>query len=350
MQLAEINPAPLDIDVVLSPEWLTGALQTAFPGVRVAATQTVDVIETTARKVRFTVTYDETAGHNVPLALCVKGYFNPEYAQFAVTGQHEVRFYERLADLVPIRTPKARYTGIDPETKHGLVLMDDVVAQGAVFFDQLAWYDVATAKLSLDELAGLHAAFWNDPRASEDWLAPKIRTFPGYIPSDIMNDLLAGPRGVGFPPEMRDADRLKAAMFALADRYADKPRTLIHADAHLGNLFRDPDGRIGFVDWQNYEFGNWSMDVAYHLTTALDPAVRAENELELLQHYLTRLAEAGGPAMTIEESMEDYRAALAYGYFLWAMTRRVTPRITEELTQRLGKAVLAHGSLDVLGV
>ena len=86
MQLDEIAPAPLDVEVVLSPAWLTGALQVAFPGVRVAATQVVEVIETTARKVRLTVTYDETAGHDAPAALCLKGYFNPEYAQFAVTG------------------------------------------------------------------------------------------------------------------------------------------------------------------------------------------------------------------------------------------------------------------------
>jgi hypothetical protein len=350
MRVDDIAPAPLDIDVVLSPAWLTQALQAAFPGVSVAAVEANETIETTARKVRFTVTYDDTAGHDAPRALCVKGYFNPDYAQFAVTGQHEVRFYERLAPIVPIRTPTAHYTGIDEQTRHGLVIMDDVVAGGAVFFDQLSWYDVETAKRSLDELADLHAAFWNHPLATEDWLAPKITTFPGYIPDDVMDELLAGPRGAGFPAEMRDAARLKAGMFALAERYAAKPRTLLHADAHLGNLFRAPDGRIGFVDWQNYEFGHWSMDVSYHVTTALDPAVRAEHEVELLQHYLTRLQASGGPAMTVEESMDDYRVGLVYGYFLWAMTRRVAPRITEELTQRLGQAAMQHHSLEVLGV
>jgi hypothetical protein len=32
------------------------------------------------------------------------------------------------------------------------------------------------------------------------------------------------------------------------------------------------------------------------------------------------------------------------------MTRRVVPHITEELTQRLGKSVLDHDSLELLGV
>lgn len=347
----EFAPAPFDIDVVLSPDWLSQALGHSFPGVVVERVDVVETLESTARKVRFTVSYADTAGHaDVPNALCVKGYFNPEYTQFGVTGIHEVRFYDNLAAIVPISSPVPRYTGIDPQTQHGLVVMDDVVAQGSVFFDQLSWYDVATAKKSLHELAGLHAGFWEDPLSTQEWLAPKIRKFPGYISDEIMNDLLRGPRGVGFPDSMRDAARLKAGMEALAERYSTRPRTLIHADAHLGNLYQQPDGRIGFVDWQNYEFGHWSMDVAYHLATALDPVARANQERGLLEFYLRELAAAGGPQMTMDEAWEDYCAAPAYGYFLWAMTRRVVAPITEELTQRLGRSVFDHGSLEVLGV
>lgn len=343
--------APFDIDEVLSPEWLTTALGRDLPGVLVGSTDVVEVLESTARKVRFTITYENDGGHrDLPTALCVKGYFNPELRQFGVTGLHEVRFYDRLADIVPIRAPKPRYTGINADGTHGLVIMDDVVAAGSAFFYQLDYYALETARLSLDELARLHAQFWEHELSAEDWLAPKIKNFPRFIPTDVMDDLLRGPRGDGFPAGMRDAARLKTAMSALADRYGTRPRTLIHADAHLGNLFRTLDHRIGFVDWQNYEFGHWSMDVAYHLATALDPAHRADQERELLAFYLQRLAEEGGPHMSVDEAWEDYSVAPVYGYFLWAMTRRVVPHITEELTQRLGKSVLDHDSLELLGV
>jgi hypothetical protein len=350
MPINELTPAPNDLAEVLSPHWLTAALQGAFPGVVVGSLHEVDSLESTARKVRFSVSYDDTADRNPPRAFCVKGYFNPEYVQFGYTGIHEVNFYDRLAACVPIQVPVARYTGIDPKSQHGLVLMDDIIAAGGEFFDQLSWYDSVTARTSLTELAGLHARFWGDALADAEWLAPKIRKFPGYISDEILNDLLRGPRAEGFPESMRDAARLKAGMFALADRYANKPRTLLHADLHLGNLYRSADGRIGFIDWQNYEFGHWSMDVAYHLSTALEPSVRAESERSLLEYYLAELAEQGGPVMTLDEAWEDYRAALLYGYFLWGITRRVEPRITEELTQRLGHAVRDHGSLEVLGV
>ena len=350
MSINELAPAPNDLVEVLSPSWLSHALQGAFPGVVVGSVDEVQSLESTARKVRFEVVYDETADHDPPTAFCVKGYFNPEYVQFGYTGIHEVNFYERLAARVPIQVPTARYAGIDPESQHGLVLMDDIVAGGGEFFDQLSWYDTATVRTSVTELAGLHARFWEDTLAGEGWLAPKIRKFPGYIHDEVLDELLRGPRAEGFPDSMRDAARLKAGMFALADRYAAKPRTLLHADLHLGNLYRSADGRMGFIDWQNYEFGHWSMDVAYHLTTALRPSVRAENERSLLEYYLEQLAERGGPVLTLHEAWEDYRAALLYGYFLWGITRRVEPRITEELTQRLGQAVLDHDSLEVLGV
>jgi hypothetical protein len=347
----ELAPAPFDIDEVLSPRWLTGALQRSFPGVSVGETEVVETLESTARKVRFSVTYDDAAGRtDLPAALCVKGYFHPEYTKFGYTGIHEARFYDVLAPQVPIRVPTPRYTGIDAGLPHGLVLMDDVVAAGSVFFNQLSWYDLDTVRQSLTELATMHAQYWDHPLAAEDWLAPKIKFFPGYISDEIMNELLRGPRGVGFPDRMRDAARLKAGLEALANRYSARPRTLIHADAHLGNLYREPGGRIGFVDWQNYEFGHWSMDVAYHLATALRPADRAGHERDLLGYYLQTLADHGGPVMSMADAWEDYRAAPAYGYFLWAMTRRVVPAITEELTQRLGHSVLTHGSLEVLGV
>ncbi len=350
MTSIQSEPAPLDIDVVLDPGWLTSALQASFPGAVVERTHVVETLETTARKVRLTVAYADRAGHAaLPDALCVKGYFNPAFAKDAATGVHESLFYQRLATVVPIRVPVPRYSGIDPD-KHGLVIMDDVKAQGAVFFDQLGFYDLATVHRSLAELALLHGRFWNDAVTEQDSLATKIHRYPAYVPTDVLGELLQGPRGSGFPEGMRDPVRLKAGMSALADRYASKPRTVIHADCHLGNLYADADRRIGFVDWQCYEAGHWSMDIAYHLATALEPSVRADNERALVEYYLGQLAAAGGPPIPMSEAWEDYRASALYGYFLWGMTRRVPPNITEELTQRVGKSALCHSSLEVLGV
>jgi hypothetical protein len=346
-----IHPASYDLAEVLSPAWLTAALEQRFPGIVVADAKVVETLESTATKVRFEVSYEQTGGHaDLPAAFCVKGYFNPKVGADRRTGIHEAYFYQRLAPTVPVVVPPCYYAAADLDDPHGLVIMQDMCALGAKFFYQLDYYDVETARLSVSQLAAMHARYWGTEQGADDWLKSKILFFPAYIPTDILAELLQGPRTEGLPADMRQAERLKASMHALSERYATRPKTIIHADAHLGNLFRTAGGEIGLVDWQNYELGHWSMDVAYHLATALEPGARAVHERELIMYYLDRLADAGGPRMGFDEAWDDYRAGAAYGYFMWSMTRRVVPAITEELTRRAGRAVLDNGSYQVLGV
>jgi hypothetical protein len=39
-----------------------------------------------------------------------------------------------------------------------------------------------------------------------------------------------------------------------------------------------------------------------------------------------------------------------YGYYMWGITRRVDPPIIRQFTDRLGRAVMRHGSFELLGV
>ena len=55
----------------------------------------------------------------------------------------------------------------------------------------------------------------------------------------------------------------------------------------------EPDGRVGFVDWQTVAVGPWVHDVNYFLVSALDVPDRRAHERELLGHYLKALASFG---------------------------------------------------------
>ena len=57
------------------------------------------------------------------------------------------------------------------------------------------------------------------------------------------------------------------------------------------------------------------MDVAYHIGSVFEPAERAANERDLLEHYLGRLASAGTEPPAFEEAWEDYRTALVVRLF-----------------------------------
>ena len=108
-------------------------------------------------------------------ALCVKGYFN-EFGWFArQVGEPEAFFYRDLAIPAGVRTLSSVYADVDPESRHGVVITEDVVARGGVFLDGRSVYTPEQAASSLNELAKLHAATWTQPQwATTPWLKPRM--------------------------------------------------------------------------------------------------------------------------------------------------------------------------------
>lgn len=345
-----VNPAPLDIEVVRSPEWLDEVLTPCFPGVHVAATTVVEELRTIAVKIRFRVDY-ETNPSGAPDALCVKGYFAPEHDSFASVGLVEARFYADVAPHLNVRMPPCVHAGIDPETEHGLILMEDLVAEGSTFLTALSPYTADQTAATLEQLAQLHTA---DPAAirahDTSFLAPRLERYLTYISEEQLQTQLDDGRADGLPLGIRRADRLRAGIAALAAHSAANAASLVHGDAHAGNLYLDPAGEPGMIDWQVVQWGAWELDVAYHVGAVLDVDDRERNERALLGHYLEAARAQGGDPPAEPDAWDRYRRAMAYGYFMWAITQRVERPIVEAFMHRLGAAVAAHESLDRLGV
>jgi hypothetical protein len=88
----------------------------------------------------------------------------------------------------------------------------------------------------------LHAATWGDPViGAAGWLKPRldaalirgVKEISGNFESDI---------GAGVPPEIRDAERLAKAYRALVEATREpSPWSVIHGDAHIGNVYLDGD-------------------------------------------------------------------------------------------------------------
>lgn len=338
----ERDPAPLDEATVLSPAWLSSALDTAVTRVEV-----VERLETVATKVRFRADVDGAPART----LCVKAYFNPEMRTRVNAGESEVRFYAELAPGLPIRVPPTVYTAIDPKTGHALLLMEDLVARGVTFLTALSPYSVEQARHTLDQLALLHATTWSDPELAKlDFLEPRLPTFLAYVDAERLQAQLDGPRGAALPSGVKDAARLRAALLAIAERDAGSSQCLVHGDTHAGNLYETAGGDAGIIDWQVVQRGSWALDVAYHLGAVLAVEDRERGEQELLEHYRARLAAHGGPALDWHDAWLEYRAHLAYGYFMWGITQMVDPPIIAAFTHRLGSAVAQHDSFTLLGV
>ena len=342
---------PDTIEQALDPGWLTTALSPRFPGIEVTRVTPGPVVERLSTNARFSIECAGGLPDGLVPTLCVKGYFGEKGRAMAHVGEPEARFYATLAEATGVRTLRAVYADVDPQTRHGVVITEDVVAAGGEFLDALSPYSPEQTAQSLAELARLHAHSWGPgDTMDEPWLASRLSTYFAYRGVPDIQANFDGPVGVDVAHEVADAERLANALRALAARGEGPGWTVIHGDAHVGNIFLDAQGTPGLVDWQVVQRGHWGIDVGYHIGSALTTADRERSERDLLEHYLDRLRSHGVEPPAWDDAMDAYRAGLAYGFFMWAITLVVKPAIIQVLLQRLSAASAAHDSFGALGV
>lgn len=334
---------PDRLDEALSPEWLSGVLQ-----VQIGRVETVEVIRTVATKARFVA---HPADGSAPLALCLKGLLDGDEMtrMGGPTMVREADFYGRVAGQVAVRVPRLHTSVIDREGRQAIVIMRDLIAEGAVFCSALDPFAAEDTAASLEQIAALHAE--RGLLASEPWITRRIDEFAGrpHLSSEQLQALLDDPRGHSLAPHTKDAARLLAALPPLAARDADRPQFLVHGDAHAGNIFRTAEGP-GLIDWQLLQAGGWALDVAYHVAATLPVEVAATEERRLLAHYLHVMRALGCDMPDEETAWREYREAMVYGFYLWAITRRVEPPVIHAFTARLGAGVERLDSFALLGV
>ena len=89
------------------------------------------------------------------------------------------------------------------------------------------------------------------------------------------------------------------------------PKTVIHGDIHIGNLF-DDHGVIGFLDWGLVVVSTPLRDVSYFLNMSLSIEDRRAGERDLLRHYLDVRRGLGGTPIGFDEAWKTHRLQAAY--------------------------------------
>ncbi|NUP27704.1 MAG: phosphotransferase [Nocardia sp.] len=300
--------SPTDI-AGLTPAWLTAAL-----GCRVTAV-TTEAVGTgqigTVHRLRLT-------GDGVPEQLLAKLPATDPGVRTMLAGAYrqEVRFYTEIAPTVDIRTPRCHHAEIHGDGAEFVLLLEDLAPdrQG----DQIAGCPVAHAHPAVADLAGLHAPRWcddtllgiegfsrNGPEEAE-----MLRELYGPT-TDIFLDRL----GHRLPTE--DHTTLRACGEVIADWLLARPERfgLVHGDYRLDNLLFGTGAtpRVTAVDWQTVNLGLPARDLAYFVTTALDPEIRRTAEEALVTTYHQRLTDLGVTGYTVEDCWQDYRFAALQG-------------------------------------
>lgn len=348
----EFDVAPFSRDTVLSPAWLAEALRRGGYPVKVTAVELVEAIGYSAISLRVKATYEGPVPAGLQEELCIKGLFGALHKEYTENGVMiaEAKFYNLCAPEIGMFTPKTFFNGYSEETRNGLMIMEDLCARGVKFYDGTHDFTAANVAQSLSELARLHAWSWDVAEDKHSWATNQLPKFANQ--GSLQEKMIAamqGERSEDLPGGYRDGKRLAKAMGALAERHKDLPLNFLHGDTHSGNVF-DIGGTLGFLDWQIFQRGNWSRDVAYHISALLPVDVRRKHEEELLKGYLANLAQFGGKPPSWDEAWTQYREAMPYGFYLWAVTQRVPAPIIRANVKRLGTAAADHGSYEMLGV
>ncbi|MCV7302704.1 phosphotransferase [Mycobacterium barrassiae] len=341
---------PDDLDAALSPAWLTDALQERFPGIEIRAVRRGPVVERLSTNARFTVDYK--GRFDLPRHLCIKGYFGEVGRHIPFVGEPEACFYRDLAGPSGIRTLKCVYADVHPDSRHGVVITHDEVANGGDFLDGNDPFDVEQAADALTELARLHAITWRAQRwADVEWLQPRlgraVQAWGEARTLEIMSANLNGRNGVGVPRAVADAEQLLAAHRRVSARTPDGEAQwcVIHGDAHVGNIMLDVTKRPWMVDWQLVQRGFWDVDVGYLIAATLPPDIRRASERDLLHHYLEALDAHGIYSPPRDEAWAAIVNGMIHGFFLWAITTKVEPDVIAVLLERLGTAVADHAEM-----
>jgi aminoglycoside/choline kinase family phosphotransferase len=227
--------------------------------------------------------------------------------------RNEVRFNQYLGPATPLAVP-CHHAGFDEATGAFVLLLEDMGTAGT--YDQIEGCPPERAEPVVEALADHHAASWDEAGlGGHTWLrrmddpslvAPFAAAFAAGWPG------IRERAGDRLPPGVRDlGDRFLDLLPALLTELTAPPRTLVHGDFRLDNMFFGPGDRVTLCDWQLTDRSRGARDLAYFLTQSLTPDDRAAHEQALIDCYVDRLA-GHGVDYGRDQVWHDYRVATVF--------------------------------------
>lgn len=333
----------MSFSIPLTPEGfdaktLERLIQTTYPDVRLESIALVDAAlssegeerVSTAGRITFDVRYANDDGQSLPSRLLVK-VARPEFLEIPLY-ENEVNIYTRVGAEIIMNTPRC-YGGFrdDESLSFGLVLQD-LRTEQVVFENVLSKFAAEDTAALLDQLALLHAPYWNSSRFKEDlrWVQPHT--------SGPIHDLFSLEKGsVHFLIEYEaNAHQFKRELVEsigqslrslgeqvarVQSHQASLPRTLLHGDAHVGNTYKTKSGERGYLDFQLAAHGYCMHDVSYTIVTSLAVEDRRQHERRLIEGYRERLIDLGVHSPpTFDMLFEEHRRAMAWNLYIGWLT------------------------------
>lgn len=226
--------------------------------------------------------------------------------------RREYDFYRRAAPVAPVRSPALLYGDYESSSDSLALVLEDLRGWRAV-----SHFDGASAeetRRAIRAIARLHGTFWNRTEQPSlagyyDSFAPERRALVQLIYLANLGTTLRE-FGSFFSDDMRRLAEVFGARIAdTIAHVAVGPKTLIHGDFWLDNIFFAADGGddVAVIDWQVSGLSSPLYDVAYFLGGSVTTAVRRLIEREVLEEYTGIIGEMGVEGFTFDECWRLYR-------------------------------------------
>ncbi|MFN8020860.1 MAG: phosphotransferase [Acidimicrobiales bacterium] len=268
----------------------------------------------------------------------------------------EIRFYREIASRSKVRTPMVHAAMMADDSTDFVVVMEELVSeQPADQRDGATWSQVVA---SIEAMAALHAA-WHESSEldalSDTFLPLSHPVYAQGLPQIFEH---------GWPATLQHASYLLGPeLIAFGNRYGELlgsmietlavPRTLIHGDWRLDNLFFDGEG-LKVIDFQLCGLGSGAYDLAYFVSQSVAPELRRGREDEMIDRYLAAL-EAHGVVRDRDEVVHQFKVAIAM-CFIYGVSSFPSYDVLPERSQvmmrlfldRAGQAIMDLDALAVL--
>lgn len=337
---------------VITPELITDILQKKYPGVNVSGITQKTLDSGTTTRNQLQIQYED--GHNyknLPHTMFIKT--TPPAIATALfgflfkLGHSEVLFYKHAAEQAPVEKPDFYY---GQSRAYGFILLlEDLADKQWRFTDVSSKCSPDDAELVMDSLATLHAAFRQSERFQTDlsWVGcyenDENRFLQHWLRKMSVKQALKK-YGDVVPDEVHHNAALILNHYdTLESLWAQEPRTLLHGDPHIGNMYFS-DNTVGLLDWQVVWRGQGMRDVSYFLINSLPTDLRLKHQDELINHYLKTLNTHGVETLDFNTAWEQYRLFSIYAWIATVVTAAAgnlqEPKIAKAGLSRTCKALV----------
>jgi aminoglycoside phosphotransferase (APT) family kinase protein len=255
----------------------------------------------------------------------------------------EVRFYQQIAPMLT-GVPHCHAAAFDPLTGGFVLVLEDLAERDCEFPDTLHPLSAAQAGQVVELLARLHARYWERPHA---WTYTASGDHTSLLTRTLLNNSarrLAGRTTLAIEDGRFIIDNYRAVA-RLIDR---GPHTVMHGDAHPGNVYFHAGG-AGLLDWQAVRRGHPGRELAYTLVTSMTSEERRSTQRDVLDGYRQALVAAGGPELDRDELWLRYRQGALYAYVAALATAGMGGMQEEGIAMEgLARAIAALGDLETV--